>query len=68
MKASYKVRKSCYQADGLEWVCEFKIDGKLYQGYHGTGGTGLNLYRSVIDAVSAGQRYLRNMAKQGYET
>ena len=68
MKASYKVREAYYKADGRDWVCEFRIDGKLNQEYHGTGGTGINLYRTEAKAYEAGARYLDKMREHGFQT
>lgn len=63
MTASYKVEKS-YLGD---WCCYFYAGGFPNTDERGTNGTGLKLYESKDKAEAAGKRYLKKMAKNGFE-
>lgn len=63
MKASYTVAKS-YNGNG--YICYFKIDGERNYEERGTNGTGLKIYPTKEQAISAGKRYLLEMYAKGY--
>lgn len=64
MKATYEVYKGHWEND---WVCMFKLDGRINKDERGTEGTGCKIYKTQESAIVAGKRYVRKMKKNGFQ-
>ena len=64
MKVSYTVAKSY---NDNSYICYFENDGERNYEVKGTNGTGLKIYPTKEQAISAGKRYLLEMYSRGFD-